>query len=337
MMRRIDNHRVAVLALCLMVLGVPGAQGQTTTAPKSSAPKSSAPKTSAPKAEETVSRGWLGVYTQELTDELREGISYTGPGVLVSGVVEDSPADKVGVKKGDVITALGTVAVSDPDELADAVRARKSGETVTLKIVRDGKNLTLSPRLDGRPDRETMEFTPSEPYSMHFGDDDHDHLMVWPTGRGRLGVRVEDLNPDLNTYFNAPGGKGALVVEVIDDSPAEKVGIKAGDVITSVAGSKIDDTDDLVRTLGKQEDEKVTVQVSRKGAAKNFEVELESPHYRYRSYMSPDLERDLRRIEPRVRAHVRALEVPDEDLRKDLEELKRELEELKQEIKRKDS
>lgn len=328
MMRRFTGHRVAVAALCLIVLGAAAAWSQT---------KSKSGST--PKAEEsgTKARGWLGVYTQVLTDELREGMTYTGPGVLVNGVVDDSPADKVGLKKGDVITALGTVTVSDPDELSDAVRARNAGETVTVKIVRDGKTLTLSPRLEDRSDRDDLEFAPgSEPFTL-WGSDDNDHgkaseLMFWP-GRGRLGVRVENLNSDLNSYFNVPGGEGALVIGVVDDSPAEKAGIKAGDVITSVGGSKIDDTDDLVRTLGKQEDRKVTVQVSRKGATKSFEVELESPGYRYRSFYSPEFQRELRRIEPRVRSYM----IPSDDLKEEVEELKREVEQLRRELQKKGS
>jgi serine protease Do len=332
-MRRLVNGRTMVAALCLIVLGAAVAQSQTKSTKSTTSSKSTKSESTAPKAETSKkSEGWLGVYTQELTEELREGISYKGEGVLVSGVVDDSPADKVGLRKGDVITAVGTVAVSDPDELAEAVRDRKGGETVTVKIMRDGKALTLSPQLADRSDRGDMEFT--APFTM-YDDDDHGNHVWYTPGRGRLGVRVENLNPDLNGYFNAPGGNGALVVEVVDESAAEKAGIKAGDVITSVGGTKVDDTDDLIRALRKQEDEKVTVQVSRKGASKSFQVELEQMHYR--TWMGPEFERQMRSIEPRVRARVRALEIPSDEMKRDLDELKREVEDLKRELNKKDS
>jgi C-terminal processing protease CtpA/Prc len=137
---------------------------------------------------------------------------------------------------------------------------------------------------------------------MSDGDDDrdgasdsdvheHHHMFDFPngnvfirgTGRGRLGVRIEDLNPDLGDYFGVKDGKGVLVVEVMKDTPAERAGIKAGDVITSVDGHAVTDASDLTDRLGDAEG-KVPIQVVRKGAKRTIETELEKAHvYRFRS------------------------------------------------------
>src|SRR5262245_14885998 len=73
---------------------------------------------------------WLGVSSQTLTSELRDGIKYNGDGLLVSNVVSDSPAEKAGLKKGDVIVSLGTRTIKDPDELADVIHSKKVGDTI---------------------------------------------------------------------------------------------------------------------------------------------------------------------------------------------------------------
>ena len=94
-------------------------------------------------------------------------------------------------------------------------------------------------------------------------------------GRGRLGVRVENLNRDLGDYFGVADGKGALVVEVVKDTPAERAGLKAGDVITSVGEKKIYDTDDLVSALRSRDAGRVSLDVIRHGSRRTIEAELE--------------------------------------------------------------
>src|SRR5262245_30356919 len=70
---------------------------------------------------------WLGVYSQSLTSELREGIDYNGRGVIVNRVVPGSPADRAGLQSGDVIVRLDSRDVDSPEELAQAVRNENVG------------------------------------------------------------------------------------------------------------------------------------------------------------------------------------------------------------------
>jgi len=227
---------------------------------------------------------WLGVYTQNLTESLRKGIGYyTGDGVLVNRVVEGGPADHAGIQKGDVIVSVNTSGVRSPEELATLVRGAREGQTVRVTVVRDSQRKSFDVRLGSRSDAEMGDEDNDRDGDSDGEVHEHHHMFDFPngnvfirgTGRGRLGVRIEDLNPDLGDYFGVKDGKGVLVVEVMKDTPAERAGIKAGDVITSVDGHAVSDASDLTDRLSDAEG-KVPIQVVRKGAKRPIESELET-------------------------------------------------------------
>jgi C-terminal processing protease CtpA/Prc len=235
---------------------------------------------------------WLGVSTQSLTESLRKGIRYTGDGVLVNRVVEDSPADRAGIQKGDVIVTVNTTTVRTPEELTKIVRGAREGQTVRVVVVRDSQRKSFDVTLGSREDANVPEVhVYRDDDDDHDGDHYHSHSFDFPganvfvrgAGRGRLGVRIEDLNPDLGDYFGVKDGKGVLVVEVMKDTPAERAGLKAGDIITSVGGHAVSDASDLVDELGNVEG-KTSIQVVRKGAKRTIEAELDKARvYRFRS------------------------------------------------------
>jgi C-terminal processing protease CtpA/Prc len=261
---------------------------------------------------------WLGVYTQTLTPELREGLNYTGTGALVSRVVEDSPAAKAGVQKGDVIVGINTATIASSTDLTDAIGKLKVGQAISVRIVRDGTRRSLSAKLAERP-AEEMEEAPVAPGTTRYkydGDDfifDHDMpgFAMFGGSRGRLGVRVQDLNTDLGSYFGISDGKGVLITEVLKETPAEKAGLKAGDVITKVGERRVD----LVNAL-RDADQKVKLTVMRQKTSRTIESELRDSMVRRQSmsYHAPEI---------RIRR-----EVPD-DVRRELDDLRRELRDLK--------
>ena len=156
-------------------------------------------------------------------------------------------------------------------------------------------------------------------------DDAAPGFAMFRGGRGRLGVRVEDLNADLGSYFGVTDGKGALVVEVLKDTPAEKAGVKAGDVITKVGDKAIGNSDDLVRALRSAE-KKVTLTVRRKNAVRTIESELrESPRVMHYRHDAPFAWKEWKDGGIRVR-------VNDDDMRKELDELRKELRDLKTKV-----
>ena len=111
--------------------------------------------TGAARAARSDGTAWLGVFTQSLTAELREGLDYSGGGVLVQRVVSDSPAGRGGVKRGDVIVRVDSHSVDSPDDLASAIQASSVGETVVLTVVRDGARESLRVKLADRPESDT--------------------------------------------------------------------------------------------------------------------------------------------------------------------------------------
>lgn len=103
-------------------------------------------------------RAWLGVYTQEVTSELRDALDLSSDGALISSVVPDSPADRAGLRKGDVVVSVDRHDVSSPSDLTERIGDAREGDSVSLGIVRKGERLTLAVRLGSRPqDDEDME------------------------------------------------------------------------------------------------------------------------------------------------------------------------------------
>jgi S1-C subfamily serine protease len=293
----------------------------------------------APEAKDTkdAKDAWLGVYTQTLTPELREGLNYSGSGALVNRVVEGGPAEKAGVKSGDVIVGISTTTIASATDLTNAIQAMKVGQAVAVRIVRDGTRRSLTAKLDARPEESEESEAPEAPGTRIKGDGDYEFFFdrdmpgfaMLTGGRGRLGVRVQDLNPDLGSYFGLSDGKGVLVVEVLKDTPAEKAGLKAGDVITRAGDRKVEDSDDLVSAL-RDADKKVTLTVMRKNASRTIESELrDSPQVMRFRHDGP-----MSMHEPDIRIRRMQRDIPD-DVRRELDDLRRELRDLKTKVEEK--
>jgi serine protease Do len=279
------NARALLAALAVLVTTplLSFASG-TATAPTPPTPPT------APSAAESASpsKGWLGVYSQERTDDLRDGLDYKGDGVLIDGVVDGSPAEKAGIKKGDVLVRFNGQAIDSPDELQNAVRAAKGGAKIEVELVRAGKTMKVSPTLDSRPTRMSMTWSddaprarvisPGRTYLSIPAPDLSSLAELGGTGRARLGVRLQDLNSDLAAYFSVPDGKGVLIVEVEKDSPASRAGLKSGDVILKVGDHDTFDSDDVVRAI-RDQDGKVAISILRRGQKQTVTAEIERPQH----------------------------------------------------------
>ena len=217
-------------------------------------------------------RGWLGIYIQELTPSLREALKLGDrKGLIITEVVEDSPADEAGLQEEDVILEFDGKKVEKVREFTRLVRRTPPGTRVKLLIFRDGKEKEIEVEIGRSRKRDVDVFV--------FGDKG---LRIY-FGHPRLGVRVHDLNADLAEYFHVDENEGVLILEVQEDSPAEDAGLKPGDVITKIDDEKISDVEDLNETLGEYEEgDLVTVEFVRKGKRQTVEVELEGNGYGYR-------------------------------------------------------
>jgi serine protease Do len=171
-----------------------------------------------------VRRGMLGVNIQAVTSDLASSFRLTQVrGALVSGVQAGGPADRAGVKRGDVITAINGAPVADSNALRNMVARTLPGTAVTLTISRDGREQQIPLTLGELPvERETAS-------SGEGGG------TRGAASTGRLGVGVEPLTPALAQRFNLKTGTQGLVVTEVDPAgPAAEAGIQEGDVIEEV-------------------------------------------------------------------------------------------------------
>ena len=281
----------------------------------------------------TAGKGWLGVSTQPTDSDLKKGLDLKQDGLLVNQITRDSPADRAGLKKGDVILSYNSRSVTTPEQLRDLVRNTAPGRSVALGLWRDGARKSVDVKVgdisDSGDEDSSDAPVPPEPPSppsppgsksstrIERGDDgdvrmwvdgreltddeikdklkdmkvkmkslDGDGTWSWDgspgmqwysapsSRRGRLGVRIDDLNKDMAEALGVTSGKGALVREVIEDTPAQKAGIRAGDVIVKVGTTTVDDSDDLTRALRDQDAGKVNIDVLRKGSKRTVSVDI---------------------------------------------------------------
>jgi membrane-associated protease RseP (regulator of RpoE activity) len=230
--------------------------------------------------------GWLGVSLQRLTPNLREAMDITSDaGVLITEVVEDSPAEKAGIQEGDAILQYNGTAVTSPSRLMKLVRQTGPDTKVTIVVSRKGKEKTLIAQIG---EREAEDYR----FRIYKGDDGEDLLMNFDEnafslgltglpgilmGPGLwLGIKPIGLTDQLAGYFKVKDGHGVLVSEVVKDSPAEKAGFQAGDVIVKLGDESIEDTMELMEAIGDHEEgDEVTVVVIRDGKEKTLRAALE--------------------------------------------------------------
>ncbi len=224
----------------------------------------------------TASGGWLGVYTQTVDKDLKEAFRLeTDHGVVVTNVVTDSPADAAGLKAGDIILSFDSDNLATAAQLADMVAKHESGDKVHLKILHKGNEkdvvATIGPRDESNPTKVFiggMGHPGSITKSFVF-----DHSSLQDT---YIGVNLESLGDQLGEYFGVKDGKGALVTEVIQDSPAEKAGLKAGDVIVSIDGKDVEGPSDVRKAVGdKERGDKITLNLMRERKETDVAVQVE--------------------------------------------------------------
>jgi serine protease Do len=217
---------------------------------------------------------WLGVETQEVTaDKAREFKLPAERGAWLAGIAPDSPASKAGLKENDVVTDINGQHVEGAMQFRRMIREIPAGRTVQLTVWRDGRTETINVTLGKAEEshRGMTKVTPGTPGTFAFRMPEMPEIPDIPEipdmpmvfdgnmmygGHPRLGIDAEDLNGQLGKFFGAPEGEGILVRGVNPGSPAEKAGLKAGDVITSVNGNRIRSVGDLRQKLSSRHEEK---------------------------------------------------------------------------------
>lgn len=238
-----------------------------------------------PRSEMEDQHGYLGVTLMDLTDDLRKEANFQGQGVMVDKVVQDSPAEKADVRENDIITRFNGQDVDSEAKLRDLITQTKPGDRVEVQVFRNGATKNLSVTMGS-----TSEAMGGPMMQRMMGQ------MRGPMGRMMkgmplesnvwLGVQVMPLTDQLRQYFQVKGQNGMLISEVEDQSPAQKAGLKAGDVITRVESSDVTRRADIITALSdKKPGDVVNVEVVRGGRIKTMKVTVAEVPESYRSGM----------------------------------------------------
>jgi C-terminal processing protease CtpA/Prc len=188
-------------------------------------------------------------------------------------VFKDGPADKAGLEMNDIVISFDGEKVYSPKDLSSAVRMKKVNSEVELQYYRDGETKTTKVTIERRKSPEVFMQKPARVMKQKMFRTDNSVF---------LGVKVENLSDQLREYFQVSEGLGVLVSEVIEDSPAHKAGLKAGDVITKIADRDVKNYRDLIRGLNyfDPEDE-VVIYYIRDKKDKSVKVTLAEPQDKF--------------------------------------------------------
>jgi len=179
-----------------------------------------------------VIRGYLGILPQELTEDLAEGLGLEpGAGIIVGSVEKGTPAEKAGLKEGDVIVKFNGIEVSDVNEFRMLVADTPVGEEVPIEVLRDGRTKHLKATLVRRP----QDLASAEPGGTKSED--------W------LGCEVHSVTDDIARELDVEPGEGVVVTDVRAGSPADDAGIGQGDVILSVGDQDVSSVREFRRAL----------------------------------------------------------------------------------------
>lgn len=197
-----------------------------------------------------VIRGWLGVSIQPITPELAKQFNLEEDyGALVGDVIENSPAEKAGIMRGDVIIEYNGKKVYEPYNLRNTVANTPPGEVVELQVIRDGRTETIKVTIGELPTEE--QIAPQIEYKNVL-----------------RGVRVKDLSPDLYRQMNISEKiKGVIVIDIEPESPAEGK-LMEGDVIQEINRTAVANLQDYESTVSNiKPDEDILLLVFRRGTS----------------------------------------------------------------------
>lgn len=174
-----------------------------------------------------VTRGYLGVSIQQLTPSLAQYFHLpSGKGILIAEVSKDSPAEKAGLKQGDVITRINDKPADNLSEFRNYVAMLPPDSKAQLVIMRNGKEEKLTVMIGKLPVEAKQKAVPPE------------------TGKD-IGLTVQNLTDDIAAQFGYQGQKGVVITSVTPGSPADEAGLQAGELITQVNQEPVTSVDDF--------------------------------------------------------------------------------------------
>jgi serine protease Do len=198
-----------------------------------------------------VTRGWLGISVQDVSDDMAKNLNHKSKsGALVSDVFKGDPADKAGIKVGDIITEINGKPVKDTHELLLIIAGLQVGHKMMIKAIRDGKEISFQVTVGERRD-------------------DQAQAGAERSGKGHFGLATQEITAEIAKQLGITK-EGVMVTEVQPGSPADEVGIQQQDVIVQVNRVKISGMKDYTREITKAVDKKSVTLLIKRGRSSFF-------------------------------------------------------------------
>ncbi|HQJ74922.1 MAG TPA: PDZ domain-containing protein [Bacteroidota bacterium] len=282
-------------------------------------------------------KSWIGIQIKDIPSDVAEKNNLKNNyGVLITKIEKNSPAEKAGLNENDIILEYNGMEIKNSDDLINLVRKEKPGQKVKLLVLRDKNKKNFTVTIEEKPKNRFFEgkFPDSFPFAFNWN-------------RPKLGLELFELNPELGEYFQSPTKKGMLVKKVLKDSPAEKAGIKPGDVIIGIGKESVEDLHDITSALRDyKKGDKVELTIIRKGEQIKIPVEITEDQTNEDSkkmYFYDDngnsFNIDLRGLGSEIKTMIEKFKLNnlDDDIHKnieiEIEKIKPELEKMNEKIK----
>lgn len=200
-----------------------------------------------------VTRGWLGVMIQEVTKDLAKSLGLKKEeGALVGDVISGGPAEKAGIMRGDVIIEFDNKKIKKMKELPAIVANSLVGKDAKVKVIREGAEKVITVKIGKLPEeKEAAADTVKE-------------------ATNKLGMRVQDITPELAKQFGLEKAEGVIVAEVERGSPGFEAGMRRGDVILEGDRSPIKKTEDYEKLINKKKKGETLLLLIKRGESTTF-------------------------------------------------------------------
>jgi len=203
------------------------------------------------KTKGSVTRGWLGISIQDITEDIAENMKLKDmKGALVGHVFEGDPADKAGIKTGDIIVEVAGKKIQNSQELMRIVAALTVGEKVAVKIMRDGKEKTIFVVVGER--KQEKEIARKGKTSEYYG------------------MAVQEITPEIEKHLGLTSKGGVIISQVREGSPADDAGLKVQDIILQINRVTISSMKDFQGEIKKEPQEGTILLLIKRGEMSFF-------------------------------------------------------------------